>query len=117
MKGTIEIQGMEFHSYHGCLPEERRKGARYLVDFSCTLDMDKASRSDALEDTLDYSAVYRIVATQMAEPSNLLEHVAGRIARAVKKEFPSIGGIRVKVSKQHPPVGGETAWASVSVEL
>ena len=31
--GIIELEGMEFHAYHGCLEKERREGNTFLVDF------------------------------------------------------------------------------------
>ena len=61
MKGVIELTGMKFHAFHGCLPEERIAGAGYLVDFSCEYDISAAAESDCLADTLDYGAVYDIV--------------------------------------------------------
>lgn len=108
---------MEFHSYHGCLPQERLEGARYLVDFACEYDISAAAESDNLEDTLNYGTVYKIVAREMAVPSNLLEHVAARIATSIRNTFPEAGVISVKVSKEHPPVNGPAAWSSVSVEI
>ena len=116
MKAEIELCGMEFHAFHGCLESERRNGARYLVDFRCTLENCPAVRSDNLEDTLDYGRIYDIVAARMEVPSNLLEHVAGRIVDAIAAEFPSLGTFSVKVSKENPPVAGKAAWSSVTLE-
>jgi len=117
VKGRIELKGMEFHSYHGCLPHERRDGARYLVDFSCIIDITAAAETDVLEDTLDYGEIYQLVSKEMSIPSNLLEHVAARVAKTVKSAFPSIESLSVTVSKEHPPVDGPVAWSSVTVEL
>ena len=114
MLGTIELLGMEFHSYHGCLEKERREGAGYLVDFSCRYDVSRAVVSDELEDTLDYGCIYSIVAAQMAVPSNLLENVAYRITEAVKRSFPKITSMTVTVTKFNPPVGGEAESSSVT---
>ncbi len=48
--------------------------------------------------------------------SHLLEHVAGRIIRAIQTEFPlSEGGI-LSISKQKPPIPGDIEGASVIVE-
>lgn len=116
MLGTIELLGMEFHSYHGCLEKERRDGAHYLVDFSCRYDVSRAVVSDDLADTLDYGGIYDIVASQMAVPSNLLEHVAGRIVDAIRSAHPEIVSFKVKVSKQNPPVNGPAAFSSVTLE-
>ena len=116
MVGTIELIGMEFHAFHGCLPEERRDGNLFVVDFSCSYDMAAAMESDSLADTLDYAEVYGIVAKEMAEPSNLLEHVAGRIVKAVSEAHPEIPEFTVSVAKKNPPVPGEAAWSKVTVK-
>ena len=115
-KGTIELTGMQFHAFHGCLPEEREKGNLFVVDFRCEYDIFKASRTDCLEDTLDYGLGYDLIAAEMAVPSNLLEHVAGRIARAVREAYPGIKAFSVSVSKKNPPVPGRTEWSKVTIE-
>lgn len=117
MKGTIELTGMRFRAFHGCLPEEREDGNIFVVDFRCDYDVQRASESDNLADTLDYGAVYDIVAREMAVPSNLLEHVAGRIARSIKSSFPEATRIRISVAKKNPPVAGQAEWSRVTVEI
>lgn len=115
MKGTIALTGMEFHAFHGCLPEERRDGNLFVVDFECEYEISEAARSDRLEDTLDYGSIYDIVADQMAIPSNLLENVAARIAEAIVSAHPELEHFSVKVAKRNPPVSGKAAWSSVTV--
>ena len=115
MKGTISLLGMEFHAFHGCLLKERRDGNLFTVDFECEYEIGPAFLTDSLGDTLDYGEIYDIVASEMAVPSNLLEHVAGRIVSAVCRVHPEIEHLSVKVSKRNPPVGGDTTWSSVTV--
>lgn len=116
MKGTIEFKGMPFYAYHGCLDWEREEGTDYTVDFSAELDIEKASKSDRLEDTVDYSRIYSIISEQMDIPSNLLENVAGRIIGAVRSEYPQIGHITLRIAKMRPPVAGELESAILTVE-
>ena len=115
MNGRIELTGMYFRAFHGCLESERLQGGDFLVDFSCELDTSAAERSDNLADTLDYSRIYAIAQREMQVPSNLLEAVAGRIADAIQAEFPWLGEFEVRVSKKNPPVGGNCEWAKVTV--
>lgn len=117
MKGTIELTGMKFHSPIGCLESERIQGNDMVVDFSCEYEIGRAVRSDCLEDTLDYSAVYDIVAAQMSVEANLLENVAGRIAAAIGEAFPDLEHFTVKVSKENPPVEGEAGRSSVTITI
>ena len=113
--GVIELEGMEFHAYHGCLEEERREGNTFLVDFYAETELKKAVKTDDLKDTIDYGRIYDIAAEQMAIPSNLLENVAGRILDAIRKEFDDIPFLKVRVSKKNPPVNGTCAWSRVTV--
>lgn len=114
--GTISIDGMQFIAYHGVLPEERHDGNLFLVDFKCRYDISKAAVSDSLADTLDYGLIHKIVAEEMEVPSNLLEHVAGRIAKRIEKEHPDIPWFSITVSKQNPPVQGRAEWSRVTLE-
>ncbi len=113
---TIELTGMEFKAYHGCLEKERIEGNTFMVDFCGSADLSKAAESDSLEDTIDYGVIYGIIAKQMETPSNLLENVAGRIAKAIAAEFPQLIRFSVTVSKRNPPVNGTCAWSKVTLE-
>ena len=114
--GKIELVGMRFRAFHGCLPSERENGGDYLVDFSCSVNPETAIQTDDLSFTLDYSAVYSIVAEQMASPSNLLEHVAGRIRDAIEEAFPELEEFEVSIAKLAPPVGGPAECARVTLK-
>lgn len=113
--GIIELEGMEFHAYHGCLEKERKEGNTFLVDFHAETELKKAVKSDDLKDTIDYGRIYDIVAEQMAVPSNLLENVAGRIVDTIRKEFKEILFLKIRVSKKNPPVNGPCEWSRVTV--
>lgn len=115
MKGWIELSGMRFFAYHGCLESERLEGNEFIVDFRCPAPVSKAAASDSIDDALDYSRVYGVIAAQMGHPCNLLETVACRIAEALEQEFPSIKHFELTVSKKNPPVGGECEWARVII--
>lgn len=114
--GTIELLGMHFKAYHGCLPEERTNGGDYVVDFRCSVNPENAIQTDDLADTIDYAKIYRIIADEMAIPSNLLEHVAGRIRDAVEAAFPDLEEFEISISKLTPPVGGPADAARVSIK-
>ena len=114
--GRIELCGMKFFARHGCLESEREQGNEFTVDFACDYDTSVAECSDELDDTLDYSRVYAVVAGQMEIPSNLLEHVACRIADALEEELPELDHFQITVSKKNPPVGGECEWARITLK-
>ena len=113
--GLIELEGMEFKAYHGCLEQEKVRGNEFVVDFRGELDLSAAAGSDNLNDTLNYAEIYDIVAEEMSVPSELLENVAGRILKAIEKQFPQLVSFSVRVSKKRPPVDGVTQWSRVTL--
>ena len=113
--GIIELEGMEFKAYHGCLEQEKVRGNVFTVDFSGELDLSAAAESDNLADTLNYGEIYDIVADEMSIPSELLENVAGRIVKAIEAKFPELISFSVRVSKKRPPVEGIAQWSRVTL--
>ena len=113
--GVIELEGMEFKAYHGVLEQEKVRGNEFVVDFRGELDLSAAAESDNLNDTLNYADIYEIVAYEMSIPSELLENVAGRILKAIEKQFPQLVSFSVRVSKKRPPVYGVAQWSRVTL--
>lgn len=113
--GVLELEGMEFRVYHGCLEREKIAGNDFVVDFRGELDMEAAAESDRLEDAVNYALIYEVVAEEMAKPSDLLENVAGRIMKALEKRFPEFESFSVRVSKKRPPVNGIVQWSRITL--
>ncbi|MGB4292560.1 MAG: dihydroneopterin aldolase [Bacteroidales bacterium] len=113
--GLIQIEGMEFYSFHGHYLEEQIVGSRFIVDLTIETDMSRAALTDNLDDTVNYQRAYEIVRAEMEKKSYLLENIAGRILDALFGELKGIISATVKVSKLNPPVGGKTAAVSVTM--
>ena len=113
--GIIELEGMEFKAYHGCLPQEKVRGNNFIVDFRGELDLSTAAESDNLDDTLNYADIYDIVSEEMSIPSELLENVAGRIVKSIAARFPQLESFSIRVSKSKPPVEGTVQWSRVTL--
>jgi dihydroneopterin aldolase len=113
--GVIELEGMEFKAYHGCIEQEKVRGNLFVVDFRGELDLSAAAESDNLADTLNYGEIYDIVSDEMSIPSELLENVAGRILKAIETKFPELISFSVRVSKKRPPVEGVAQWSRVTL--
>jgi dihydroneopterin aldolase len=115
--GLIYLTDMEFYAYHGCFKEEQVAGNWFMVDLTLKTNMDKASQTDSIKDTLNYQMAYKVVKQEMAQTSHLLEHVARRILEALFKEFTQLEYARVKVSKMNPPMGGRMKSVCVEMEI
>lgn len=116
MVARIELEKIEFHAFHGVYPEEKLHGGKFSVDVSFNYDASGAIDSDALKDALDYSVVFELVKTEMSIPSDLIEHVAGRIVRSIRTRFPSLSNLNVRLCKLNPPVGGNLKGICVELQ-
>jgi len=113
--GLIEVSGIRTYAYHGCLPEEAKIGGEYIVDVAIKADLQTPTKNDELSSTVDYVKVNEVVEEEMAQRSNLIEHVAGRIINSLQKHFPLAESIEVKVSKITPPINGNVEQVSVTL--
>mgnify|MGYP003469223905 FL=1 len=113
--GTIELEGMEFKAYHGCLEREKVVGNDFVVDFRGEMDMSAAAESDDLRNAVNYAEIYEVIKEEMAKPSDLLENVAGRIVKALEEKFPQFISFSVRVSKKRPPVSGVVQWSRITM--
>ncbi len=113
MVTKIALEEMCFYAFHGVAEQERKVGNRFTVHLLLTADLQQAVASDRIEDTINYATVFEVVKAEMAIPSALLEHVGGRIMVSLKKQFPQLTEVEVKVSKASPPFGGDVQCATV----
>lgn len=84
-------------------------GAAFEVGLVLTLndaDAAPALHADRLEHTVNYAEVYALVRSEMQQPSQLLEHVAARLAKAVLRGFDLVRRVEVAVTKCAPPIPG-----------
>lgn len=112
---VIYLKNIRVFAYHGCLAEETKIGSQYRVDVAVKASLEKASKTDALEDTVDYVLLNRIVKEEMAQASKLLEHVCKRIISRIFNEAIAVTEATVTVAKINPPIGGDVE--EVAVEL
>jgi len=117
MSDRIELRGIEAFGYHGVFEHERRDGQIFYADIKAELDLESASNSDDLKDTVDYGAIVDLVIGDIkSEPCQLIEHLAGRIADRILFEFHKINRVAVTIHKPMAPVNGEVLDISVTIE-
>ena len=115
MKTSIFLDEVRFHAFHGVMPQERAVGADFTVWLKVGYDFVKAAESDELIDTISYSDLYQVVRTEMDKPSQLLEHVALRIIKAITARWPQIGTVDLRLAKDNPPMGADCKGAGVEI--
>ena len=113
--GIIKVENIRVYAYHGCLLEEGKIGSDYRVDVKVKADLSKSTKTDELEDTVDYVHLNLIVKEEMAIRAKLLEHVADRIIERILEEIPMVNWAKVLVSKINPPIGGNVEMVTISL--
>ncbi len=116
-KSLIHISDLRLHAQHGVLPQERLTGNDYSIDINIGYDISRAMQSDNVDDTLNYAEVYSTIKDEMQQPSSLIEHVAGRIARRLIAEHAEISTIELRITKLNPPMGADCKGAGVEIHL
>ena len=115
MTHWIEVNGIRSFAYHGCMEEEALTGTYFLTDISLTTDFTIAATNDSIEDTINYARLFNIVEEEMAIRSAVIENVALRIYNSIRKTYPHILTLSVRVAKQNPPMGGVVREAAATI--
>ncbi len=112
---TISLEGIRIHAFHGFYEEERILGNEYVLDVHISADTTKAAQGDDLFSTINYELVYHICTSEMKKPKKLIETVAKCIIDRLNEQFEQIQGVKVRVKKMNPPLGGRVDAAAVEL--
>ncbi len=113
---SIMIKGLRVYAYHGVKPEEKEKGQRFELDITLKTDLRPAGKSDALADTVNYSAVTkRAVAVMNEAKYDLIEKAAARVAQVILEEFPAALEVTVLLKKPNAPVKADFDYMAVEI--
>lgn len=101
----IHVTGIRCYGYVGYLPEEKVLGQWFEVDLKLSVDLSRASQTDAIQDTLDYRQVIALV-QNLVKTSNfdLLERLAGAIADTILQESAIVTQVQVILIKPAAPI-------------
>lgn len=111
----ILLKEIRCYAYHGVAPQENLIGNEYIIDLKLKVDIGKAARTDEVTDTVNYAEVHQVIKEEMSVPSNLLEHVGGRMIQKLFDRFPCIEGIELRLSKRNPPMGADIESAGIEL--
>ena len=111
----IVLTGMRFTGRHGSIEAERQLPQTIEVDVELRLDLARAGRSDALEDTVDYGRVFE-TCREIVEGRTfkLLEAIAEALASAILSSA-AVDEVAVRVRKLRVPVQGHLAHSAVEI--
>jgi dihydroneopterin aldolase len=115
MQNKIIIKGLRLYAYHGVLEQERKVGAYFTIDCEVEADMQDAIEQDFVDGTISYADIYHTIKREMVTPSFLVEHAAGRIAKAILAEYPKAKSVFIRLLKENPPMGADCQGAGVEI--
>ncbi|HQO15427.1 MAG TPA: dihydroneopterin aldolase [Methylotenera sp.] len=96
---TIFINELKVQTKLGVPEWERMTPQTIILDIEIGYDLTKASKSDAINDTIDYGAVVGRIRETLNENSfQLVEALAEHICQLILKEFGALS-VKVKVAK------------------
>jgi dihydroneopterin aldolase len=115
MTDRIRIEGMVFEGRHGVHEHEQRNQQPFEVDLELVLDLEPAGRTDDLERTIDYSAVFTTCRRLVETTSfRLIEALAQRIADEVLATYHP-DEVIVRIRKPAVDLGG--TFRAVGIEI
>ena len=117
MLNKILIEGLRIFAYHGMMEQEQKVGAYFTIDCEVETDFTPALLHDQLDGTISYADLFAIIRREIGIPSRLVEHVAGRIAKAILHQYPQAHSVRIRLLKENPPMGAECLGAGVEVKM
>jgi len=117
MQGKVVIKGLRLYAYHGVMPQERKTGAYFTIDLEVETDLFPAVQNDDLQGTISYADLFAIAKREMSIPSQLVEHVAGRIAKAILSEHSAATAVHIRLLKENPPMGADCQGAGVEMTI
>ncbi len=115
---TIKISRLHVNCCHGVRDFEKVQTQPFYITAVLSADLWQAGVSDDLDDTVNYSAVCRLI-EQIATQNcyNLIERLAREIAFAILENFSTVQKIAVTVEKPKAPVKQQVETLSVSMEF
>ena len=116
MTDRIVLTNMVFEGRHGVTPEEHVQPQPFEVDVELHLDLRPAGKTDDLNRTVDYRAVFDICRDVVEGPTfELIEALAETIAERALAVAGNAELVVVRVRKPEVPLPGKLAHAGVEI--
>ncbi|SJZ55245.1 dihydroneopterin aldolase [Porphyromonas cangingivalis] len=100
----IRLERVVAYARHGVMPHETLVGNEFYITLEVVFDATQAMKDDQLSGTINYADLYTLIQDEMKTPSELIEHVAGRILSRLEKEYPMIMEALIEIEKNSPPI-------------
>lgn len=112
----IAVRNLALFAYHGVFEGEREIGQRFYLDVVVEADLVPASAADAVDKTVDYAALVKVVSDAFTEKrQKLLETLAARVAKRVFESFAIVSAVEVTIRKPSAPI--EAVFDCVEIQI
>ena len=113
---SIHLHNLLFHAYHGLYAEEQLLGNVFEVNITIQHIPIKA-QIIALDQTINYTAVYDLVKKRMNTPTPLLETFAQELCQSILENFIQAESVFFSIKKLNPPIPQFQGNVGVSFEM
>jgi dihydroneopterin aldolase len=108
------LRQLHFFGHHGVSESERRAGGVFIVDLEVETDTAHSSRSDDVDDTVNYVDLHEVVRRVIEDGEfRLLEALAARLAEDLLK-LPRVDRVHLRVTKP-PRLAGQDVGFAVEI--
>ncbi len=114
-RARIIVSGLKVFAYHGCTPEEKERGQKFLLDIELEYDCSRAVAEDDLSKAVDYDRlVSEVHDIASHERYDLIETLAARIGEYIIESTPA-ETVLVRVHKPQAPLQQEVGELAVEM--
>ncbi|MBI1221731.1 MAG: hypothetical protein GC180_03920 [Bacteroidetes bacterium] len=114
---TVAINGLLLNARIGLYDYERINAGLFCVDAELSMVTEIKQEAVALEESMDYEVLLKIIQEEMSKAELLMESTANRIVLRVRDAFSSAISMMVHIQKKNPPLDAEMDSSSVKLEV
>jgi dihydroneopterin aldolase len=99
MQTTVSLKNIEFYSFHGYYPEEKKAGNRFVVNLNVSFPQEK-------DFFVNYEQLFSIVKKIMMdhEPIDFIETMIEKVIELTKDKYDFVDAIHCEITKIKPPI-------------
>ncbi len=113
---TIHLHNLLFNAHHGLYAEEQLLGNEFEV-YITIQHIPISAQIIALDQTINYAAVYDLVKKRMNTPTPLLETLAQELCQSILENFIQAESVFFSIKKLNPPIPQFQGNVGVSFEM
>ncbi|MDT2849102.1 dihydroneopterin aldolase [Vagococcus carniphilus] len=115
--GKIRINNLKFYTKNGVLKEERVLGQQVEIDVELTMDINKAGKTDNVQDTVSYAEVNDRIHERLENSSfDLMEAVASAILDDIENDHgEKLDKALIRIRKYSVPMPG--IFDNIEIEM